>query len=162
MVKSKFWLSQKKYDEMKKSTPLPYVDLVILRGKKGKREVLIFTRNIPPGKGRLCLIGGRQRKGGSLKDAVDRQAREVGLRVRVIRPFGYNFPAWVEDSEKQDTTKQATTCLYPVEILSGKPKRGREAKNPTWVSANDLPNGFLFDQREKIVKVLKQLEKYKE
>lgn len=154
-------LSDKEYQLIRELTPLPHVDLVILRkGEDGGWETLVFNRKIGPTAGKTCLIGGRQLKGETIQDTITRQRAEVGLHVKVIQPFQHDFPSFVDSSEDQDSLKQATTLTYPVEIIGemGEPKSD-EVDSPRWVDPQDLPQNIPQHYIRKISETINRLNK---
>jgi len=156
-----YWMSEKVYNLVTKKTPIPCVDLVILREIKETLEVLLILRKTGYARGNWCLIGGRQRIGETLKDALKRQAEELGIEVEIMVPFTSNFPAWIYDELGQDKTKQSLTHIYPVRIKSGQLREeGKEYESFKWFPIAKLPK-LAFDQNFEIQKTLGQLEKFK-
>tara|TARA_Y100000310_G_scaffold344151_2_gene455403 strand:+ start:1442 stop:1918 length:477 start_codon:yes stop_codon:yes gene_type:complete len=158
-MNKKYWMSQKEYEFVISKTPIPCVDIIPLRGEKGIREFLLVKRKTGYSKGNWCFIGGRQWIGETLKDTLDRQAKELGVKVEVMPPFNSNFPAFIDDGPKQDKTKQACTHMYPVKIISGKLKKeGEEFEEVKWFSVNGLPKNMGYNRKELISKMYKILK----
>lgn len=162
MKNNGFFMSDKEYLLVTKMTPIPTVNLVILR--KGKRgwEVLLLIRKTGYAKGCWCMIGGRIRIGESLKKAIKRQSDDLKIRVKIIPPFNPNFPSFIDDRKKQDETKSPLSFVYPVEIISGSVREeGEEYEGYKWFSVNKLPR-IAYKQKLQIQMSLKQiLKKYK-
>ena len=156
----KGWMSEEEYRFVTSKTPIPTVDLVVLReGQKGW-EVLLLVRKTGYGKGMWCIISGRILKNEAISDAMKRQADDLGVKVKIIPPFDYNFPALLNDHLKQDKTKHSICSVYPVKIAEGNLKEeGEEYKGFKWFPVNELPN-LAFDHEFEIVKIVKRLEKY--
>lgn len=156
------WMSEEEYKLVTEKTPIPTVDLVILRSRKNRLEVLLLIRKTGYAAGQHCLIGGRQWIGETLADTIKRQADDLTVKVKVMKPFTPNFPAWIYDKPGQDKTKQSLTHVYPVKIVSGKVREeGEEYKGFEWFPAGDLPE-IAYDQAKEIIMAIKQLENFKE
>ncbi len=155
-----YWMTDEEYKLVTKKTPIPGVDLVILKeGKKGF-ETLLIVRKTGYNKGKWCLIGGRVWIGETLDDTIKRQAKEMGIEVEVIKPFSHDFPAWIYDGLEQDETKQSLTHVYPVKIFSGEiKKKAEEYSSYKWFPVDSVPK-LAFDQNIEVKKVLEQLKKY--
>lgn len=152
-------MSDEEYKLVVSKTPIPTVDLVILRREKNKAEVLLLVRETGYQKGNWCLIGGRQRIGETLSDTIKRQAKELNIEVEIIAPFTSNFPLWVNDKLGQDKTKQSLTHIYPVKIKSGKVRReGKEYSGFRWFTLEKIPK-IVFDQNFEVTKTIEQLKK---
>lgn len=159
MKKNFFWMSNKEYAMVTQKTPIPAVNLVIIR--KGQRglEVLLVIRKTGYAKGQWCTIGGRVWIGESLKDAIGRQAKDLGVKVKIILPFTPNFPSFIDDRKDQDRTKQPLSFIYPAEIISGKVREeGEEYRGYKWFSANKLPE-IGYKQKLQIQKTIARLRK---
>ena len=158
------WIPDKEYEMVREHTPLPHVDLVFLRLGGRKLEVLLFDRLTKPWKGNSCLIGGRQWKGERLSTTIARQAAEVGHRIRIVRPFKSDFPAYVDSTLDQDPLKQATTMVYPVLVAGQGPEdmESGEVSNPRWVRIDKLPENIIPHHKNKILRVVERLERFRE
>lgn len=150
--KSKGYISDEDYKEVRKLTPLPCVDLVFFRvGDSGRLETLLFKRKTGPWEKKICLIGGRQLKGETLGDTIRRQAGEIGVReAKIISPFTDKKFPYVDSGLEQDFLKQATTITVPMEIVRGKPTAGEEVGDPFWCPVDNLPGEIIFHHKEKI------------
>lgn len=158
MKKGSSWLSEKEYQLVTSKTPIPTVDLVILRQNKKRLEVLLLVRKTGYAKGQWCIIGGRIWRGESIKDIVQRQAGGLGVKVKILSPFDYNFPALVNDRPKQDLTKHSICNVYPVEIIKGKIKEeGEEHKGFKWFPVNKLPI-LAYDHKNEIITTIKRMK----
>ena len=159
-TKQDYWMTQKEYQLVTQKTPIPTADLLILRKTK-KLQVLLLVRKTGYEKGKWCLIGGRQWKNENLGETINRQAKQLGVKVKILRPFSPNFPCWIDDKPSQDMTKHSCTHIYPVKIVSGNPrKEGEEFSGIKWFDPNSLPK-MAYDQRNEILNSIKQLKKFK-
>jgi isopentenyldiphosphate isomerase len=80
-----------------------------------------------------------------LKDTIDRQARELGVKVEIISPFDSTFPVFINDKIDQDKTKQSCTHIYPVKIVSGEvEKEGEEFLETKWLSINEISKDIAY------------------
>lgn len=160
-MKQKQWMSVQEYRSITKKTPLPCVDLVLLRGTINEElEVLVLIRKTGYEKGKYCIMGGRQRIGETLQDTVNRQASELGVTIKIIPPFSSEFPAVVNSRLKQDKTKQTTCSVYPVRVIEGNLKKeGKEFEKPKWVRESQLPN-MAYDHAYEINYAIKQVRKF--
>ena len=155
------WMTDVEYKLVTSRIPIPGVDLVILRKTgKGLETLLIKNKINRAANGMWGLIGGRQYLGETLDVTIQRQAKELGLKVKVIPPFSFEFPAMVNSSTKQDTHKHPTCNVYPVIVISGKLKKtGNEHEDLKWFDVADLPN-ICLDQGRQIKITLNKLKQY--
>lgn len=149
------WLNEQEYYLITKKTPIPTVNLVILKQNKNRWEILLLVRKTGYAKGRWCMIGGRVRIDESLKQAINRQASDLKVKVKIISPFNLNFPAFIDDRNTQDKTKHPISLVYPAVITSGKVREeGEEYKGYKWFPINKLPK-IAYGQKLQIKKLLK-------
>lgn len=161
MKRQSFWMSDEEYLFVTKKTPIPTVNLVILRKNKETFEVLLLIRKTGYAKGQWCIIGGRVHVGESLKHAIDRQAEDLKVKVRIIPPFNPTFPSFIDDQKNQDKTKSPLSFVYPVEIVSGEIREeGKEYKGFKWFSINNLPK-IAYGQKLQIKKTIEYLKRFK-
>lgn len=157
--KQSFWMSDEEYRLVTSKTPIPTVNLVILRKKK-IWEVLLLIRKTGYAKGSWCFIGGRVWIGETLKDAIQRQTKDLGVKVKIFPPFNPNFPVFIDDKLGQDQTKQSVSIIYPAKIISGKlGDEGEEYQGYQWFPVNRLPK-IAFDQNFEIQKTIEQLKNF--
>lgn len=139
-------------------TPVPCVDLVILRGDKTHREVLLLVRRTGYEKGKWCIIGGRVWIGETIDKAIDRQAGYLGIQVAILSPYAPGFPVWINGNPAQDKTKHSMTSVYPVTIVGGTLReKGEEFSGIRWFPVNALPENIAFDHRQEITETLNRL-----
>ena len=101
-------MTSEEYRIVTSKSVVPCVDLVILRKLEEEvLETLLLRRKPGYEKGKWCIIGGRQYKGEVLEETINRQAGDLGVTIRIITPFEYNFPAWTNDNPEQDKTKHS-------------------------------------------------------
>lgn len=151
-------MTDKEYLLVTSKTPIPTVNLVILRENEKKWEILLLKRKTGYAKGRWCIIGGRVRIKESLKEAVNRHAWDLTIKVKMIPPFDYNFPSFIDDRSNQDKTKHPISIIYPAEITSGKVREeGEEYKGYKWFEVNILPN-IAYGQKLQIQKTIERLK----
>lgn len=159
MKRQSFWMSDKEYFLVTKKTPIPTVNLVILRKNKETFEVLLLIRKTGYANGQWCIIGGRVHIGESLKQAIDRQAEDLKVKVKIIPPFDSTFPSFIDDQKNQDKTKSPLSFIYPVEIVSGEVRReGEEYKGYKWFSISKIPK-ISYGQKLQIQTTIEQLKK---
>lgn len=162
-MSNSYWMTDKEYESVTSKTPIPCVDLVILRKSEGKIiEVLLLVRKTGYAKGKWCIIGGRQWKEEIVEETIHRQADDLGIKVKIIPPFESNFPAWVNDNPLQDKTKHPCTSTYPVKIISGNMREeGEEYKGYKWFPVDRLPDEMAYSgHRFQILRTLEQLKKF--
>lgn len=160
MPKRSVWMSEDEYKLVVQKTPIPTIDLVVLRQNGGRWETLLLVRRTGYEAGNWCVIGGRQRLGETAKEGIERQADDLGVRVEIIPPFEANFPAWVHDDPLQDRTKHACTNVYPVRIVEGNvQKEGEEFTASKWFSIDELPE-MAYHGRFEVIKAVEQLKKF--
>ncbi len=153
-------MSDSEYKLVTSKTPIPTVDLVVLRKRKTVLETLLLIRKTGYAKGEWCIIGGRQWINEKLSDTIKRQAKDLGVQVEIIHPFSPNFPSWIDDNPLQDKTKHSCSHVYPVKIVSGKVrKEGEEFTGFKWFSINNLPK-LAYDHKIEIQKTIKQVKKF--
>jgi len=152
------WMTDHDYAFVTKHTPLPCVDLVILRENNGKMETLLLVRKTGYAAGLWCIIGGRVWIGETTQEAIQRQAAYLGVAVEVMKPYAPEFPAWVNGNPKQDETKHSIASVYPVRIVSGKLKKeGEEYTGYKWFDVGALPEHIAYDHKEEIQKAVEKL-----
>ncbi|MBI2085924.1 DUF4916 domain-containing protein [Candidatus Daviesbacteria bacterium] len=157
MKKTNAWLGEKDYLFITSKTPIPTVDLVVLR-QKMKLEVLLVARKTGYAKGLWCIIGGRIWKGETVKDCLERQAKDLGVKVAIYPPFDFNFPALVNDHLNQDKTKQSICNVYPVKISKGEVRyEGEEYKRFGWFPVDQLPK-LAFDHEFEVKETVKRFK----
>lgn len=158
--KSSFWMSKIEYELVTNKTPIPTVNLVIIRKRDNISEILLLKRKTGYAKGRWCIIGGRVWKGENLKKAIQRHALDLGVKVKIIPPFNPNFPSFIDDRNNQDKTKHPLSKIYPAEIESGEVRvEGEEYKGFKWFPIDKLPQ-IAYGQKLQIQKTLERLKKY--
>lgn len=156
-----FWMSDKEYQLVTKETPIPTVNLVILKKSNNIWQTLLLVRKTGYAKGQWCIIGGRIWIGETLKQAIDRQAEDLKVKVKIISPFNPNFPGFIDDRNTQDKTKHPISLVYPAVITSGKVREeGEEYKGYKWFPINKLPR-IAYKQKLQIKKTLEHLKKLK-
>jgi ADP-ribose pyrophosphatase YjhB (NUDIX family) len=155
---TKTWMKDKEYKFVTDKTPVPCVDLVILRGDKSNREVLLLIRKTGYEKGKWCIIGGRVWIGETIENAIARQAGYLGVMVSTIAPFTPGNPVWVNGNPNQDATKHSITSVYPVTITEGKLKdSGEEYSAYKWFPVDNLPDTMAFDHKKEILTTIEKL-----
>lgn len=151
------WLNEREYQLITKKTPIPTVNLVIIRQNVGCWEILLLIRKTGYAKGKWCMIGGRIRIHESLEHAINRQATELKVKVKIISPFDSNFPAFIDDRSTQDKTKHPISLVYPVVITSGKVREeGEEYNGYKWFPIDKLPE-IAYGQNLQIKKTIEKL-----
>ena len=159
-MKEKTWMTDKEYGIVTGKSVVPCVDLVILRRQKGVLETLLLRRKTGYEKGKWCIIGGRQYKGEVAEETINRQAKDLNVKVQIIPPFEYNFPAWVNDNPNQDKTKHPCSMTYPVKIVSGELREeGEEYEGSRWFPVDEIPE-MAYDHRFQVLKTIEQLGKF--
>lgn len=157
----KNWLTENEYELVTKKVPIHCVDLVIFRNIHGILETLLLVRKTGYEKGKYCIIGGRQRKDETVKETINRQAKDLGLEVSIISPFTYDFPVWVNSKLDQDKTKQSVCSIYPVQIANGEIlKSGKEYSDYKWFPIDKLPDAMAYDHGFEVSTSVKQLKKF--
>lgn len=157
--KRSFWMSHKEYLLVTQKTPIPTVNLTILRKNKKRWEILLLIRKTGYAAGQWCIIGGRVWMGETLKQSLVRQAEDLKVKVKIIPPFNPNFPAFIDDRKNQDKTKSPLSLVYPVEIVSGKVREeGEEYKGFKWFPINRMPETG-YGQKLQIQKTIDQLKR---
>lgn len=154
------WLNEQEYQLVTKKTPLTTVNLVIIRQNGNGWEILLLVRKTGYARGKWCMIGGRVRIEESLEQAIDRHAKDLKVKVKIISPFASNFPCFIDDRNTQDETKHPISLIYPVKIISGKVRdEGEEYKGFKWFPIDKLPN-IAYGQKLQIKKTFEKLKKY--
>ena len=152
------WLSEKEYQLITKKTPIPTVNLVIMRQNTGCWEILLLVRKTGYASGKWCMIGGRVRIEESLGQAIDRHAKDLAVKIRILSPFNPNFPSFIDDRGTHDKTKHPISMVYPAEIVSGKIRNeGEEYKGYKWFPINKLPE-IAYGQKLQIKKTIEKLK----
>lgn len=153
------WMNDEEYKLVTEKSPIPCVDLVVLKGG-GRWETLLLVRSTGYERGKECIIGGRKWKGEIAAETIKRQASDLTVDVEVILPFEPGFPAWVDDNPMQDGTKHPSVEIYPVRIVSGSIREsGDEYSSFKWVPVNQLPE-MAYDHKYKIEIAVSQLKRF--
>lgn len=151
------WMSEQEYQLVVKKTPIPIVNLVILRKNSDLWEVLLLIRKTGYAKDRWCMIGGRVWIRETLEKAIQRHASDLGVKIKIISPFNPNFPSFIDDRNNQDKTKYPISLIYPAEIISGDVgNEGEEYKGFKWFPINKLPT-IAYGQKLQIKKTIEKL-----
>lgn len=152
-----FYMSNEEYELVTRKTPIPTVNLVILRKINNDWEILLLKRKTGYARGRWCIIGGRIRIKESLKTAIARHASDMAVEVEIILPFEPTFPAFIDDRNNQDKTKHPLSLIFPVKIISGAVREeGEEYKGFRWFPINKLPT-IAYGQKLQIQKTIERL-----
>jgi len=116
-------IEPKLYDKIKKSMPLPCVDLLITH----KNNLLLMLRNNEPGKDLWFTPGGRIYKNESLEEAVKRiLSEETGLQPINITQISTMSHMW--------PTAHTVTTYYKVEVNSDKVKPDKQHRDCRWIN----------------------------
>lgn len=151
------WLNEQEYQLITKKIPIPTVNLVIIRQNMNRWEILLLVRKTGYASGRWCMIGGRVRIEETLEQAIDRHARDLKVKVKIISPFESNFPVFIDDRNTQDETKHPISMIYPVKIVSGQVRdEGEEYKGYKWFPIDKLPK-IAYGQKLQIKKTIEKL-----
>ena len=115
------------------SIPIACVDVIVYRTVNRKRLVLLGYRMIPPYHDCWALPGGRMIKGESLRDTVNRQLQEIGLRptgnYNLVGVYPVNF------KHRSDITISLSTQLRSRE----EPRPTKELVRYAWRPLGHLP-----------------------
>ncbi len=151
-------MSNKEYVLVTEKTPIPTVNLVFLRRKQQRWETLLLIRKTGYAKGSWCIIGGRVMMRETLKKAIDRHAKDLAVKVKILAPFNSNFPSFIDDRNNQDKTKHPISLIYPVKIISGVVRdEGDEYKGFKWFPINQLPK-IAYGQKKQIQKTIERMK----
>lgn len=151
------WMSEQEYQLVVKKTTIPTVNLVILRKNGDHWEVLLLVRKTGYAKGKWCMIGGRIWIGETLQKAIQRQTKDLAVKIRILPPFNPNFPSFIDDRGNQDKTKHPISMVYPAKIVSGKVRNeGEEYKGYKWFPIDKLPE-IAYGQKLQIKKTIEKL-----
>ena len=122
-------IEPKLYDKIKRSMPLPCVDLLITH----KGNLLLTLRNNEPGKDLRFTPGGRIFKDEKLEDTVKRVlSEETGLQPIDIKQIATMSHFW--------PTTHTVTTYYKVEVNTDKVKLDKQHRDHRWI--NTLENGL--------------------
>lgn len=115
------------------SMPIPCVDIIVHTTVKHRARVLLGYRKIYPYRNCWALPGGRIIKRESLREAADRQIKEIGLRptgdYKLVGVYPINF------KRRSDVSICLSTRLVP----QREPRPTKELVSYTWRELNDLP-----------------------
>lgn len=151
------WLTEQDYQFVTKKIPIPTVNLVILRKNENNWELLLLIRKTGYSEGKWCIIGGRVRIKESLEHAINRHAEDLSVKIKIINPFGPNFPCFIDDRSTQDETKHPISMIYPAKIISGEIRdEGEEYKGYKWFPIDKLPE-IAYGQKLQIKKTIERL-----
>ena len=146
-------LSPAVYTLVTQSVPIVCVDLVIFRRRGRLLETLLIKRKISPEIGKWCIIGGRILKNESIEESIVPQAkRELGLTVKILKPWNARKPAGVFNAPWADAKKHYVSLTYPVIIVRGAPRAfGPEFSEAKWFAVNRIPARMGFSHREQVL-----------
>lgn len=148
-------IANKTYEIIKKSMPIPCVDLIVVNGQN---EILMLKRSNDPAKGKWWFPGGRVHFNETRTEAVKRKAKqECGLNISKIRELGTKDLV-LHNSDATLSHAITTVFLVHVEgtIVLDEQSESFEYKNAKeWLSSDiDLflkhaiaeAEGFLYEQ----------------
>jgi len=116
-------IKPKLYDKIKKSMPLPCVDLLVTHNG----NLLLMLRNNEPGKDLWFTPGGRIYRNESLKEAVKRVlSEETGLQPINITQISTMSHMW--------PTAHTVTTYYKVEVNSDKVRLDEQHREYRWIN----------------------------
>ena len=116
-------IEPKLYDKIKKSMPLPCVDLLI----NYNGNLLLTLRNNEPGKDLWFTPGGRIFKDEKLEDTVKRVlSEETGLQPTNITQISTMTHIWPE--------AHTVTTYYKVEVNTDKVKLDKQHRDHRWIN----------------------------
>jgi colanic acid biosynthesis protein WcaH len=116
-------IQPKLYDKIKKSMPLPCVDLLITHNG----SLLLMLRNNEPGKDLWFTPGGRIHRNESLEEAVKRVlSEETGLQPINITQVSTMSHMWPE--------AHTVTTYYRVQVNSDKVKLDEQHRDYRWIN----------------------------
>lgn len=141
------WIPDSLFQTIQKTIPIACVDLIILRkNNRGALETLLIKRKIYPEEKKWCLIGGRILKDEGTKKTIARQAKEeLGVSVRILKPWTEETPFAVYNNSVADKQKHFVTLTFPVVITKGSVKTsGPEFSEAKWFPLNRFPKPFGF------------------
>ncbi len=127
--------------------PAVAVDAVCTRTSESGVEVLMITRDLPPGKGLLALPGGFVEYGEDPEDAV---IRELSEEVGIDGELGAIL--CVRGDPRRDPRKHIVSIVYHVDVEpEAILQAGDDAADAGWFSLAELleaPERVAFDHRE--------------
>ena len=116
-------IQPKLYDKIKKTMPLPCVDLLVTH----KKSLLLMLRNNEPGKDLWFTPGGRIHRNETLTEAVKRVlSEETGLQPNNITQISTMSHIWPE--------AHTVTTYYKVEVDSDKVKLDKQHREYKWIN----------------------------
>jgi len=116
-------IEPKLYNKIKKSMPLPCIDLLVTH----KGNLLLTLRNNEPGKDLWFTPGGRIYRNESLTEAVKRVlSEETGLQPTNITQISTMSHFWPE--------AHTVTTYYRVEVDSDKVKLDKQHRDYRWIN----------------------------
>jgi len=122
-------IQPKLYDKIKKTMPLPCIDLLITH----KKSLLLTLRNNEPGKDLWFTPGGRIHRNESLTETVKRVlSEETGLQPINITQISTMSHIWPD--------VHTVTTYYRVKVNTDKVKPDKQHREHRWINTmeNDL------------------------
>lgn len=154
------WMTDEEYKLVTQKTPIPTVDMVVLRKNKNILETLLLIRKTGYEKGKWCIIGGRIFKGETLQEAINRHVSDLEVQVSIIPPFSPDFPTWVDSNPDQDKTKHSITHVYPVTIIRGNVREeGEEYSGFKWFPADQLPK-MAYGHKQEVLTTIERMNNF--
>ncbi len=127
--------------------PAVAVDAVCIRTIESEVEVLMITRNLPPGEGLLALPGGFVEYGEDPEDAVLRELVEETGCVGILGDI-----LCVRGDPQRDPRKHIVSIVYRVDVEpQAIPQAGDDAADAGWFSLPELlgqSERVAFDHRD--------------
>ena len=111
----------------------------------------------------FCSHRRQTKKGERILKTIAREAAELGYRVRILKPFKSDWPAYVDTHLDQAEQKQATTLVYPVVIAGNGPRnlQSNELVNLIWLPVDNLPQNIIPHHKRKILETVRRVEEVK-
>lgn len=127
------WIEQKYFDLIKKSIPIPCVDLIVMNNEG---QILMVKRNNEPAKGIWWFPGGRVYHGESRKTAAIRKLKdECGLKESNLMEMGTLEIFF--DVKSEDYLSHGISTIFLVKTIENKVVLDSQSSEYSWKSIDE-------------------------
>lgn len=144
------WIPTEEYTKIKKSFPIPCVDLIV---KNEKGEILLIKRKNEPAKNEWWFPGGRIMFGETRKDAAIRKLKEECGIIANSPVEWKTFDVFLQDNEEHYTS-HATSTFFIFNVHQSQVKLDAQSSGFAWKISKEWSGGTSNEFLKEILEAL--------